>query len=97
MLAGTCFSPCFWPARSPAHSRRAAPPQVTSGRELYREEFYTYRPTTKLIDVTIRDGGLMNKWQFSDELVRSVYRANIAAGVDYMEIGYFTSESYFKR
>ena len=83
--------------RSHRPRRRAAPPQVTSGRELYREEFYTYRPTTKLIDVTIRDGGLMNKWQFSDELVRSVYRANIAAGVDYMEIGYFTSESYFKR
>ena len=51
----------------------------------------------KLVDVTIRDGGLMNKWQFSDELVRAVYEANIAAGVDYMEIGYLTSESYFKR
>jgi hypothetical protein len=71
--------------------------QVSSARELYREEFYTYRPTVKLVDVTIRDGGLMNKWQFSDELVRAVYEANIAAGVDYMEIGYLTSESYFKR
>lgn len=70
---------------------------ASKSRELYREEFYTYRPTVKLIDVTIRDGGLMNKWQFSDELVKAVYKANIAAGVDYMEIGYLTSESYFKR
>mmetsp|Transcript_19197 Transcript_19197/g.52994 ORF Transcript_19197/g.52994 Transcript_19197/m.52994 type:complete len:735 (-) Transcript_19197:41-2245(-) len=68
-----------------------------SCRELYREEFNTFRPTIKVIDCTIRDGGLMNKWQFSDELVRDLYKANIAAGVDYMEIGYFTSESYFKR
>jgi len=68
-----------------------------SCRELYREEFSTFRPSIKVVDCTIRDGGLMNKWQFTDEMVRDVYNANVAAGVDYMEIGYLTSESYFKR
>jgi 4-hydroxy 2-oxovalerate aldolase len=47
-----------------------------------------YRPEIKVMDCTIRDGGLMNNHQFSHEFVRSVYQADIAAGVDYMEIGY---------
>ncbi len=25
-----------------------------------------YRPQIKVIDCTVRDGGLMNKWQFDD-------------------------------
>jgi len=29
--------------------------------------------------------GLMNQWKFSDDFVRAVYNANVAAGVDYME------------
>ena len=56
-----------------------------------------YRPEIKVMDCTIRDGGLMNAWQFSDEFVRSVYLALSAAGVDYMEIGYKSSESAFSR
>eukprot|EP00667_Euglena_gracilis_P003452 EG_transcript_3463 len=71
--------------------------QVPSQSDIYRRTFYEYRPAVKIIDCTIRDGGLMNKWQFSDDFVRAVYEANVAAGVDYMEIGYFTSEKYFKR
>jgi len=47
-----------------------------------------YRAEIKVLDCTIRDGGLINKWQFSDELVRSTYQAVCEAGVDYMEIGY---------
>ena len=47
-----------------------------------------YRPEIKVMDCTIRDGGLMNNHQFSHEFVRAVYQADIAAGVDYMEIGY---------
>ena len=46
-----------------------------------------YRPEIKVMDCTIRDGGLMNNHQFSHEFVRAVYQADIAAGVDYMEIG----------
>eukprot|EP00669_Euglena_mutabilis_P009365 TRINITY_DN4276_c0_g1_i1.p1 TRINITY_DN4276_c0_g1~~TRINITY_DN4276_c0_g1_i1.p1 ORF type:complete len:729 (-),score=194.09 TRINITY_DN4276_c0_g1_i1:280-2445(-) len=70
---------------------------VTSQSDLYRKTFYEYRPSVKVVDCTIRDGGLMNQWKFSDDFVRAVYNANVAAGVDYMEIGYFTSEKYFKR
>lgn len=56
-----------------------------------------YRPEIKVIDCTVRDGGLMNKWQFSDEFVRHVYNAVAEAGVDYMEIGYLSSSSAFNR
>jgi 4-hydroxy 2-oxovalerate aldolase len=56
-----------------------------------------YRPQIKVVDCTIRDGGLMNKWQFEDDLVERVYRANTDAGIDYMEIGYLSSESAFDR
>lgn len=70
---------------------------ATSDSDLYRKEFSEYRPSLKVIDCTIRDGGLMNQWRFSDEFVKNLYEANVAAGVDYMEMGYFTSEKYFKR
>ncbi|NOY52285.1 MAG: nucleoid-structuring protein H-NS [Deltaproteobacteria bacterium] len=56
-----------------------------------------YRSEIKVIDCTVRDGGLMNKWQFDDDFVCTVYRALNAAGVDYMEIGYLSSESAFSR
>jgi 4-hydroxy 2-oxovalerate aldolase len=56
-----------------------------------------YRPEIRVLDCTIRDGGLMNKWQFSDEFVRAVYQALLESGVDYMEIGYKSSESAFSR
>jgi 4-hydroxy 2-oxovalerate aldolase len=56
-----------------------------------------YRPEIKVMDCTVRDGGLMNAWQFSDEFVRAVMLALSAAGVDYMEIGYKSSESAFSR
>ncbi|MEE3369046.1 MAG: nucleoid-structuring protein H-NS, partial [Planctomycetota bacterium] len=48
----------------------------------------TYRPELRVLDCTIRDGGLINKHQFTDELVRAVYETCIAAGIDYMELGY---------
>jgi len=49
------------------------------------------------MDCTVRDGGLMNNWQFSDDFVRAVYQACLIAGIDYMEIGYKSSESAFSR
>jgi 4-hydroxy 2-oxovalerate aldolase len=54
-----------------------------------------FRPEIKVLDCSIRDGGLINKWQFSDELVRATYQALSDAGVDYMEIGYKASRSQF--
>jgi 4-hydroxy 2-oxovalerate aldolase len=54
-----------------------------------------FRPEIKVLDCSIRDGGLINKWQFSDALVRATYQADCAAGVDYMELGYKASKSQF--
>jgi len=56
------------------------------------QRWVSYRPEIKVLDVTIRDGGLMNNHRFSDDIVRAVYQACVAAGVDYMEIGYKTSK-----
>jgi 4-hydroxy 2-oxovalerate aldolase len=56
-----------------------------------------YRKEIKVMDCTVRDGGLMNNWQFSDDFVRAVYQACVEAGIDYMEIGYKSSESAFSR
>jgi 4-hydroxy 2-oxovalerate aldolase len=55
----------------------------------------TYRPELKVLDCTIRDGGLINNHQFTDELVRAVYEACVAAGIDYMEVGYKNSAVQF--
>ncbi len=55
----------------------------------------TYRPELKVLDCTIRDGGLINKHQLSDDLVSATYHACIAAGIDYMEIGYKNSPRLF--
>ena len=48
----------------------------------------SYRPEIKVLDCTIRDGGLMNNHLFDDAIVREVYRTCVEAGIDYMEIGY---------
>jgi len=50
----------------------------------------------KILDCTIRDGGLVNNWDFSVEFVRDLYQALSAAGVEYMEIGYKNSPKLLK-
>jgi len=54
-----------------------------------------YRPEIKVVDCSIRDGGLMNNHQFSYEFVRNVYKALSDAGVDYIELGYRNSKKQF--
>jgi 4-hydroxy 2-oxovalerate aldolase len=56
-----------------------------------------YRKEIKVLDCTIRDGGLMNNWKFSDEFVKAVYDACVESGIDYMEIGYKSSENAYSR
>lgn len=46
---------------------------------------------SKIVDCTIRDGGLVNNWDFSVDFVQNLYESLNAAGVDYMEIGYKNS------
>ncbi len=55
----------------------------------------TYRPDIKVLDCTIRDGGLMNNSRFEDDFVRAVYRACVEAGIDYMEVGYKGSKRIY--
>lgn len=54
-----------------------------------------YRSSIKVVDATLRDGGLVNDFYFTDEFVRALYEANIRAGVDYMEMGYKASREMF--
>ena len=58
-------------------------------------DLITYRPDIQVLDATIRDGGLVNDFYFTDEFIRALYEANIKAGVDYMEFGYKASKEMF--
>ena len=55
----------------------------------------TFRPEIKVLDCTVRDGGLINEHMFEDGLVKAVYEACVEAGVDYMELGYKNSKRIF--
>lgn len=53
------------------------------------------RESIRVIDATMRDGGIVNDFFFTDEFVKELYKTNIAAGVDYMEVGYKASKKIF--
>lgn len=55
----------------------------------------SYRPDIKVVDATIRDGGLVNDFRFTEDFIRDLYAANVQAGVDYMEFGYKASKDIF--
>ena len=55
----------------------------------------TVRRDVKVLDATIRDGGLCNNFEFTDEFVKELYKTNIKCGVDYMEFGYKASKKLF--
>ena len=46
-----------------------------------------FREEIKVLDCTIRDGGLINDYQFSRDFVNAVYRSICESGVDIMEFG----------
>ncbi len=54
-----------------------------------------YRSSIKVVDATLRDGGLVNDFYFTDEFARALYESNVKAGVDYMEMGYKASKEMF--
>ena len=58
-------------------------------------DMITYRPDIQVLDATIRDGGLVNDFYFTDEFIHNLYKANVKAGVDYMEFGYKASKELF--
>lgn len=49
----------------------------------------------KIVDATIRDGGLVNDFFFTDDFVKKVYETNVRAGIDYMEFGYRADKKMF--
>lgn len=55
----------------------------------------TFRPDIKVVDATIRDGGLVNDFRFTEEFIRDLYLSNVKAGIDYMEFGYKASKDIF--
>ena len=55
----------------------------------------SFRPDIKVLDATLRDGGLCNNFEFTDDFAKALYQMNIAAGVDYMEMGYKASKALF--
>ena len=55
----------------------------------------SYTPEIKVMDCTLRDGGLVNNFYFTDEFVKDLYQANVKSGVDYMEFGYKASKEMF--
>jgi 4-hydroxy 2-oxovalerate aldolase len=67
----------------------------TNLEESNASKWVSYRPEIKLLDCTIRDGGLMNNHLFDDEIVKAVYSACVHGGIDYMEIGYKNSKKIF--
>jgi len=56
-----------------------------------------FREKIKVLDCTIRDGGLINNHDFDRRFVKEVYRGISRAGVDYMEIGYKNSKELFSQ
>ncbi|MBU1007369.1 MAG: aldolase catalytic domain-containing protein [Candidatus Omnitrophica bacterium] len=54
-----------------------------------------FREKIKILDCTIRDGGLINNHQFDRRFVREIYKGVSLAGVDYMEMGYRNSKELF--
>ena len=63
--------------------------------EMQKGNIVSFRPDVKVVDCTIRDGGLVNDFRFTDEFVKKLYEANVAAGIDYMEFGYKASKDVF--
>lgn len=60
-----------------------------------RGSFLSYRTDVKVLDCTIRDGGLVNNFDFNDDFVKNLYNTCIESGVDYMELGYKSSKKIF--
>jgi 4-hydroxy 2-oxovalerate aldolase len=65
--------------------------RTAKAKETAAGRWVSYRPEIKVLDCTIRDGGLMNNHKFDDQVVKAVYTACVEAGVDYMELGYKAS------
>jgi len=71
--------------------------KTTQTKDTATSRWLSFRPEIKVLDCTIRDGGLMNNHLFDDKIVKVVYDTCVAAGVDYMELGYKASRTGIKQ
>jgi len=79
------------PAEPAEDGPKPAGPRVANHcSELYRREFFSYRPTIRVIDTTVRYGGFRGNWRFPDAFVQGIHRYCVESGIDYMEVGYLT-------
>ncbi len=68
--------------------------------DVRKGDLMSVREDVRVLDATLRDGGLCNGFRFPEDFVRALYKANIRSGVDYMEFGYrndpdlFSEEDY---
>lgn len=58
-------------------------------------DLLSVRQDIRVVDATVRDGGLCNNFRFDDKFIKDLYQANVKAGVDYMEFGYKASKEIF--
>ena len=71
--------------------------KIAKAKDTLEHRWLSYRPEIKVLDCTIRDGGLMNNHHFDDKIVKMVYETCVAAGIDYMEMGYKASRKGIKQ
>ncbi|OGV66615.1 MAG: nucleoid-structuring protein H-NS [Lentisphaerae bacterium RIFOXYB12_FULL_65_16] len=71
--------------------KNTTPTESPAGR------WISYRKEIKILDCTVRDGGLMNDHKFDDRVVKAVYQACVEGGIDYMEVGYKASKRIFAK
>jgi len=55
----------------------------------------TFDPNLKILDCTVRDGGLCNNHQFPEGFFGNIYKTCVEAGIDYMEVGYKADKALF--
>lgn len=60
-----------------------------------RSNIMSYNNNVKILDCTIRDGGLINNFSFEDGFVRAVYDTCVGSHIDYMEVGYKSDKKIF--
>ena len=73
--------------------RRATHPDTTPWRNRHDRPLDYLPAQLKVLDCTIRDGGLINEHAFEDGFVKAIYQACVDAGIDYMELGYKASKN----
>lgn len=58
-------------------------------------DWVSFDPNLKIVDCTVRDGGLVNAHQFEEGFFKKVYDTCVAGGIDYMEVGYKADRNLF--